>query len=298
MTFGQPSNDFELAPNQDLVLQDGDRANRLRLDSDGAIWLYSRQREVKVRLGTVDDDSLPEGGQAGLLVGGGGQAGEILILDVNGDITIHLNGETGNLSLGRTGNPGELFVKDANNDITIHLNGGTGNLSLGHSGRAGDLFVKNADGDNTIRLNGGAGDIELLAADCAEEFAVCDGEAIEPGTLMVIEDGEQLRPSSKAYDSRVAGVISGAQNCEPAIVLNRRRNQSGRSPLALVGRIYCKVDANYGPVGVGDLLTSSDTPGHAMRASEPMRAFGAVVGKAMKSLPSGRSLIPILMGLQ
>ena len=46
------------------------------------------------------------------------------------------------------------------------------------------------------------------------------------------------------------------------------------------------------------MLTSSDTPGHAMKASDPARAFGAVVGKALGGLASGCGLIPVLICLQ
>ena len=48
----------------------------------------------------------------------------------------------------------------------------------------------------------------------------------------------------------------------------------------------------------GDLLTTADTPGHAMRATDQHRAFGAVLGKAMAPLASGRGQIPILVSLQ
>lgn len=44
-------------------------------------------------------------------------------------------------------------------------------------------------------------------------------------------------------------------------------------------------------------LTSA-IPGHAMRAGDPLRALGAVIGKALKPLQSGRGLIPILIALQ
>ncbi|MHB8674710.1 MAG: hypothetical protein ACYDAK_13670, partial [Candidatus Limnocylindrales bacterium] len=71
-----------------------------------------------------------------------------------------------------------------------------------------------------------------------------------------------------------------------------------RVSVALVGKVYCKVDADYGPVDVGDLLTTSPTPGHAMKADDRNRAFGAVIGKAMASLDSGSSLVPILVALQ
>jgi hypothetical protein len=68
--------------------------------------------------------------------------------------------------------------------------------------------------------------------------------------------------------------------------------------VALVGKVYCKVDAQYGPIEVGDLLTTSPTLGHAMKASDPLKAFGAVIGKALRPLLAGQGLIPILIALQ
>ena len=65
-----------------------------------------------------------------------------------------------------------------------------------------------------------------------------------------------------------------------------------------MGRVYCKVDANHGAIEVGDLLTTSSTPGHAMKASDPLRSFGAVIGKALSDLKSGTGLIPVLVALQ
>jgi hypothetical protein len=58
------------------------------------------------------------------------------------------------------------------------------------------------------------------------------------------------------------------------------------------------VDASLVPVSVGDLLTTSGTPGHAMKAGDAARAFGAVIGKALRPLSSGRGLVPILVALQ
>ena len=65
-----------------------------------------------------------------------------------------------------------------------------------------------------------------------------------------------------------------------------------------MGKVYCQVDASYAAVAAGDLLTTSPTAGFAMRASDRQRAFGAVVGKALKPLASGRGLVPILVTLQ
>ena len=62
--------------------------------------------------------------------------------------------------------------------------------------------------------------------------------------------------------------------------------------------MHCKVDARYGSVAVGDLLTTSATPGHAMKADDPLKAFGTVIGKALRPLERGQGLIPILIALQ
>jgi hypothetical protein len=62
--------------------------------------------------------------------------------------------------------------------------------------------------------------------------------------------------------------------------------------------VYCKVDAGYGAIEAGDLLTTSPTSGHAMRTSDPARAFGAVIGKALQPLSDGVGLIPVLVALQ
>jgi hypothetical protein len=142
-------------------------------------------------------------------------------------------------------------------------------------------------------------DVSLTGGDCAEDFDVVDDDnGVEPGTVMVIDNEGALQPSAKAYDRRVAGVISGAGECKPGIVLNKRPTSGNRKPVALVGRVYCKVDADYSPVDVGDLLTTSSTPGHAMKAVDSLKAFGAVIGKALAPLREGLGLIPILVALQ
>jgi hypothetical protein len=72
----------------------------------------------------------------------------------------------------------------------------------------------------------------------------------------------------------------------------------GQYPVALTGRVYVWVDAAYGAVEPGDLLTTSDTPGHAMKVSDYAQAQGAILGKAMTGLASGRGLVLVLVTLQ
>jgi len=84
------------------------------------------------------------------------------------------------------------------------------------------------------------GDIRLINADCAEDFNVSEVASVEPGTVMVLGEEEILLPSHQAYDKRVAGVISGAGNYKPGIVLDKQESQQRRLPVALLGKVYCK----------------------------------------------------------
>jgi hypothetical protein len=141
------------------------------------------------------------------------------------------------------------------------------------------------------------GDVILTGSDCAEDFDIADAE-VGPGTVMAIDQNGSLRPSNRPYDKKVAGVVSGAGNYRPGIVLDKQPPRGNRRPIALVGKVYCKVDAGYLPIEIGDLLTSSPTLGHAMKAADPFKAFGAVIGKALRPLDAGQGLIPILIALQ
>jgi hypothetical protein len=140
------------------------------------------------------------------------------------------------------------------------------------------------------------GDVILANADIAEDFDVADAE-LERGAVMCIGDNGQLRVCATEYDPRVVGVVSGACELRPGIILGRPRNHAPRVPIALTGRVYCMADATSNPIRPGDQLTTSATAGHAMRA-DPSRAAGAVLGKALRSLGAGRGLIPILVTLR
>jgi hypothetical protein len=142
-------------------------------------------------------------------------------------------------------------------------------------------------------------DIQLTNGDCAEDFDIGAELLLEPGTVVVLGEGGELFSSLGAYDKRVAGVISGAGEYKPGIVLDKQQKSSTkRQPVALLGKVFCKVDTEFGAIEVGDLLTTSPTPGHAMKAADQARAFGSVIGKALRSFSEGKGLIPILIALQ
>jgi hypothetical protein len=169
---------------------------------------------------------------------------------------------------------------------------GTSTSGVGVHGKGGRL-AGFFEGDVEV-----TGDIRLANADCAEDFDVSGADKVEPGTVMVLGNEGALSASQRAYDKRVAGVISGAGDYKPGIVLDKQETSNNRQPIALMGKVFCKVDAQFGAIEVGDLLTTSPTPGHAMKTSDPLKAFGAVIGKALRPLTEGQALIPILIALQ
>jgi hypothetical protein len=89
-----------------------------------------------------------------------------------------------------------------------------------------------------------------------------------------------LREAREIADPHVVGVATGP-------------TEDGRAPVAVSSIVLCKVDAGYGAIRVGDLLTSSPTPGHAVRTLEPLP--GTVLGKALESLDVGTGVIEILV---
>jgi hypothetical protein len=208
---------------------------------------------------------------------------------------------------------GETALSDAVNGL-CHSNQHAGVAAHNDGGGSGlwaigtpaGYFVGNVEVTQDLKVDGQinatgninvTADVILVGAnDCAEEFDV--PASTDPGTVMVLGEHGALLTSRHPYDKKVAGVISGAGGFRPGLILGRTASPKKRMPLALMGQVYCKVDAQYGSVDVGDLLTTSPTPGHAMRALDPLKAFGCVIGKALRPLESGQDLIPILVTLQ
>jgi hypothetical protein len=107
-----------------------------------------------------------------------------------------------------------------------------------------------------------------------------------------------LRMSNAPYDSRVAGIVSGAGGVNPGITLRQEGVVDGKHPVAIAGRVYCKAEALSHPIKPGDLLTTSMVGGHAMKATDRERSHGTIIGKAMSSLKEGTGLVLVLVNLQ
>ena len=117
---------------------------------------------------------------------------------------------------------------------------------------------------------------------------------------MVIDPVENNRvlPASRPYDTGAAGVVSA----QPGIILGEAAED--KTKVAHSGRVKVKVDAQYSPVVVGDLLVSSGTTGYAMRSAPievngiSLHRPGTIVGKALEPLNEGQGEILVLLTLQ
>jgi hypothetical protein len=161
--------------------------------------------------------------------------------------------------------------------------------------------------DGPVKIQG-VNTVEVLeitgGADLSERFDIKESREhlLARAGMVVSIDSEnpgELKISKVSYDRKVAGIISGAGGVNPGMLMGQEgTNADGAIPVALTGRVYAMADASYGSIGAGDLLTTSDTPGHAMKVTDYARAQGAIIGKAMSSLEKDTGLVLVLVSLQ
>jgi hypothetical protein len=201
-------------------------------------------------------------------------------------------------SQSRYGTVGVTYSSDPDLAAIWAKNNGAGVAVLAEAGSAGKAAV--FKGNVEVRsATTGATVVELgEGLDYAEGFDIAGPGDVEPGVVLVIDSDHpgRLMLSTEPYDRRVAGIAAGAKGLGSAVRLGVGRFDCD---VALAGRVYCSVDATYGAVSPGDLLTTSPTPGHAMVVKDHAKAQGAVIGKAMEELPEGkRGQILVLVTLQ
>ena len=243
-------------------------------------------------------------GVPSMTIGGGG----ISMVSSSGFFTVGSPNAESGASIQRGGNRGDIRF----DGTTLKLVAGPGNGPPGSlSGiavhRSGNVGIGTT---NPSRLLDVAGDATMRdlsvrvltirgGADLAEPFAMSHRD-VAPGMVVVIDEGNpgKLRRSAAAYDKKVAGIVSGANGIRPGISMIQEDILEAGENVALSGRVYVKANASGGAIEPGDLLTTSDVPGEAMKAADPARAQGAILGKAMTGLPKGEGSVLVLVTLQ
>lgn len=234
-------------------------------------------------------------------------------------------GRVGNFELWRVGASlsslavqpdGDVGIGTSTPSADLHLVGGsdamfkvgsasTAQIQMGYSiATLGSyLAVKDGSGNDVILLTGVDGRmrskvVEITGADLAEKFPV--KEKVEPGMVVEIDPDHpgQLRLANGTYNRRVAGVVSGAGGLPAGAILGNLPGSEDHPPIAMTGRVWVHCDASAGAISPGDLLTTAETPGHAMKVEDYPRAQGAVIGKAMTELREGCGMVLVLVNLQ
>lgn len=197
---------------------------------------------------------------------------------------------------------GKAVWDHANGVNGVNTAGGYGVRAQSNTGVA--LAAKSADGNlieawdtdpNNRRwyvTNGGQvyadGSFHSGGADFAEMLPAA--EDLEPGDVLVIGSDGQLFRSSRPYDASVVGVYS----TQPGFIGGSDEEmENPKVPLAIVGIVPVKASAENGPISPGDLLTTSSTPGHAMRADSFVG--GTIIGKALEPLEEDTGFIKMLV---
>ena len=193
------------------------------------------------------------------------------------------------------GNAGSDFRLDAYSNtggIATHLfvKRSTGNVGIGTTNPVAKLHVIGTTRTSVVEVTGGS--------DLAEKFSF--SEPVKPGMVVAIDpkNAGKLTLARGAYNRRVAGIISGANNLSVGMLLPDLADGNTAQPVALSGRVWVYADAGKAGIKPGDLLTSSQTPGHAMKVTNHRRANGSIIGKAMTELKTGTGLVLVLVSLQ
>lgn len=239
-------------------------------------------------------------GKTGLILNGqssAGGGGSLTGANALGNETVALDADRGG--------GGALFLRNFDGSASIGL------IAEEHGSPQGAMYFYDASGAVSVEIDGnyeGAGRVitqELQitgGADLSEGFNVDHaGANVFPGAVLVIdpESPGELMLAHEPYDTRVAGVVSGAGNIKPGLMMGQLGSLAdGEVPVALTGRVYVQVDATEAPIAPGDLLTTGALPGHAMRADDERRRSGAILGKALTGMPAGRGLVLALVSLQ
>src|SRR5262249_40169393 len=147
----------------------------------------------------------------------------------------------------RTANEFFWYRGGTHSDNFADAGGGTRLMELGNSGT---LIVSGRVKTPVLEITGGA--------DVAEPFQVT-GDPIEKGAVVVIDSAHpgRLKLSERAYDTCVAGIVSGANGVTPGISLSQQGLMDGGQNVALSGRVYVLADASSSPIKPGDLLTTA-----------------------------------------
>lgn len=266
-------------------------ADRLAIDGGGQIGIGTSMPSAHLDIASTSSDAGPWA-----VLSGGGSILNNIALRLFDRGTASGNHNIIEFSHSNAGSPASVARIVSESVGSNSVNGGRLTFQVASNNAGGyfeDQLVLDHDGRTKVRV------LEITGADLVESFDISD-RGCQPGTVVVIDDAEsgRLRSSSTPYDTRVAGVVSGAGGLAAGIHMGEGSGLGGDIQVAMTGRVYVKCTADNGAIKPGDLLTTSDKPGRAMKATDRDKSMGAVLGKAMTPLETGEGLVLVLVNLQ
>ena len=197
-------------------------------------------------------------GSTGIAIGAGTgktNAGEIAIVNQSGAATVV---------------PFKFSATGVVPDVTTTYNIGSSTLKYN------TIYAGTFDGTAT----------KAKYADLAENY-LADAE-YEIGTVIMLGGAKEVTASSVKGDTRVFGVVSE----NPAYLMNSDLTGDYVTPVALTGRVKCKIIGKAKP---GDMLIASSIPGYAMVDNNPKT--GSVIGKVLEEKTSDdKGVVEIVVG--
>lgn len=285
---------------------------------------------VLAKVAAVNGGLIRADGVTAVAAGGGGGAGGIVILASPGSVSntglisafgrggaigsvghgggggggggiVHLISPSATAPPGTTDAAGGIGGASGPTDSPLHTGGGGGGGSGGNGGSGGAV---NPAPSNTRNpgTNGSKGHVLIT-----EALPVAGSKKqYEPGDVVVLSKQQPgaVEKCCRPNDVKVAGVYSTRPGLIGADKNGQTRIDESDIPVAITGIVPTKITAESGAIEPGDLLTTSSTPGHAMKAKprvvdgEEIYRTGSILGKALEPLEKGTGVIKVLITLK
>jgi len=271
----------------------GSSAERMRIDYNGNVGIGIASPDQALTVSGVVHE-IPAAGWSG------SNAAYNYLGDSNNGISSQFGGPTQLF-----GYNGVQLVQQGNIGLALV----SGNIGIGTTSPGSKLEV-----NGNLKLTTGSGASMTFADGTVQNTAwtgvLCGGDYAEavdvsgdlkhygPGDVLAIASSSNgdVEKASAPYSTMVAGIYA----TKPGMIGRRQATakSSDEIPMAMVGIVPAKVSTENGPIHKGDLLVTASTPGYAMKGTDRSRMLGAVIGKAMGSLDSGKGVIEVLVTLQ
>ena len=178
--------------------------------------------------------------------------------------------------------PGSFITGSAFNGSVAR----TWNINATSANTASAIVARDGSGNFSANIMTGTA-TQARYADLAERCAI--DQRAQPGTVVMSGGDQEITQSTTANDHRVVGVVS----TDPAYLMNCDAGDDQTHPaIALTGRVPVRVTGTVNP---GDLMVTSDIPGHAQADNHAQP--GRIIGKAIGKNSGGEGVIEVLITL-